>query len=121
MSPITLKYDIKFPVKSNTFSYFCVYYQVEGLLIYLTMKIFEKVFVEYTEKCGSFTRREAIECVAEELLKIPNLCFSPTVKLNELIEHVVRVTVMVRNSHKFCEALIVSKWGDLRLNRVMKL
>jgi len=65
------------------------------------MKIFEKGFVEYTEKGGSITRREAIECVADELLKIPNLCFSPNAKLNELIEHLVRAVVMVRNSHKF--------------------
>jgi hypothetical protein len=67
------------------------------------MKIFSKGFVEYTEKSGSFTRRETIYCAADELLKISNLYFSPNAKLNRLIEHIVRAIVMVRNSHKFLQ------------------
>jgi len=64
------------------------------------MKIFSKGFVEYTEKRGSFTRREAIEYVA-----VSNLYFSPNSKLNRLIEHAVRAIIMVRNSHKFLQKL----------------
>jgi hypothetical protein len=67
------------------------------------MKLFSKVFVEYTEKIASFTRREAIERVADEHLKIFNLYFSPNSKINRLIEHVVRAIVMVRNSYKFLQ------------------
>jgi len=63
--------------------------------------MFGKDFVEFTEKGGSFARREAIQCVADGLLKIPNLYFSPNTILNRLIEHVVRAIVMLRNSHKF--------------------
>jgi len=67
------------------------------------MKIFEKGFVEYNEKCGSFKRREATECVADELLKIPNLCFSPNATLNRFIEHVVRAILIARNSHNILQ------------------